>query len=172
MPRMRFLRPGALGLALAAGFVSAACSSGGGGGGIQDPSVYEEELGRVAIQDLTASLDRILQKHNYDITRREEIYSTVYYETLWKPREAQPDELSQGVIAARSRIIVEGRRGGGGGTEGDIFRVFMKFENQAQLSGSGSWQPFPVTDDARSIYREVFGDLQMETRAGVRSIGE
>ena len=169
MPRIRLLRPAALVLALSAGFLSAACSSGGGSGGIQDPSVYEEELGRVAIQDLTAGLDRILQKHNYDITRREEIYSTVYYETLWKPREVQPDELSQGVVGARSRVIVEGRRGGG---EGDIFRVFMKFENQAQLSGSGAWQAFPVTDDARSIYREVFGDLQMETRAGVRSIGD
>ena len=144
------------------------CASTGGGAPDEPSATFEEEMGRVMVPLLEEGLLKIFPKYNLAIRRREEQYSTLYYETEWRPREVTAAERQQGVVDARQRVILRGRRSSTDPSGGGVFRVSFEAENEVRTELSPSWHPAPAPDAFFEFWREVAMDLTMEIRAGVR----
>jgi len=130
---------------------------------VRDPSVLEREIGRVAYQDVNLTVDKILTtKYAFPIRRHEENYNTLYFETDWIPRDAEPDEVNRGVQRVRTRIILTGRRG-----SQDIFRI--QFRGESEYLIDGQWRRLPLQSPQREKLQRILSDLDMEMRSGVRT---
>ncbi|MBW3534260.1 MAG: hypothetical protein KY453_03420 [Gemmatimonadetes bacterium] len=144
------------------------CASVGGAGPDEPSSTFDEDMGRVMVPLLEAGLFKILPKYNLAIRRREAQFNTLYYETEWRPRGLTPAERDEGVVDARQRVVLRGRRTSTDPSGGGVFRVNFEAENEVRTQLNGSWHPAPAPDAFFDFWREVAMDLAMEIRVGVR----
>jgi hypothetical protein len=109
----------------------AGCASSGGGGGSGEETDFTHSLGRVSYAVLNQGLDRILPRYQYAVRRREEQFSNFYIETDWKVREPFADEQAEGYTAARTRLVIQGRR-----SDGPVFRTSVQVENHVRSAST------------------------------------
>jgi hypothetical protein len=156
----------ALGAALT--LLPAACASAGGGNDEEAAAVYEEDLGRVVERPFVQAQQKIWGKHNIPLYREEQTARTLYYESEWIPREPTAEEMAEGVTTARNRVTMRGYRTGETLDGAYEYRVSFRVGNQVQTTEYPDWHPAPMPEEVRNQYRQVYNDLQMELRAGVR----
>lgn len=144
----------------------AGCAS-GGGAGVTDPSQVRRDIGRATYQDVQAGVEKILvTKNSFVIQRSEENFNTLWFETEWQTREALESEQAEGIVQVRTRIVIEGR----GGAQ-ETFRLRFTASCESLRDGSQTWERLPVSEERQGLIREMLSDLDLELRAGVRTIG-
>lgn len=148
--------------------VVAGCASAGGAAPDEPSATFQEEMGRVMLPLLEEGLLKIFPKYNLAIRRREAQYGTLYYETEWRPRELTATERELGVLDARQRAILRGRRSSTDPSGGGVFRVSFEAENEVRTRADENWHPAPAPDEFFEFWRDVAMDLTMEIRAGLR----
>lgn len=160
-------RPGAgIGLLVALVILLGGCAS--TGGQERSSTDYSENMGRVLYSTLMEGMQTILPRYNLALERREEQFSTLHFQTEWKPREVTAEEEQNNVIQAQERLVLRGRRTG---TEPDgegLFRVRLEAQNRVRSRSRSDWHPAPVPDEFVERWREIATELTLEIRTGVR----
>lgn len=146
----------------------AGCASSSGGEGDEAADTFEEQVGRVLFGLLREGMDKILPKYRLAVRRAEEQYATLYYETEWQERVVTPEEEARGVVEARQRAIIRGRRVGQTLDGEGEFRVTLTAENQVRTETDPSWHPTPAPPSFFEHWRTVYSDLRLEVQTGVR----
>lgn len=153
---------------LLATLVAAGCASAGMDGEALAARTFAADLGRVTYQALRDAVDDVLVgERGFDLVREEEQYSTLYYETAWRRREPFPDEERTGVTAARSRLVVRGRRGGG-----ELYGATFEGENEVRTRDDPTWHAAPVTEDFEVHMRRILDAVRRSLGAGSGEGGE
>ena len=129
---------------------------------------WREDLGRLNPATLAAGVQLIVQKHSLRIDRREQSVQELYYETNWVPREVVAEEEVRGVSNARNRIVIRGRAlepefGGG-----NVYRIVWELQNEVTTQIGRGWHPGALPESVKESYRQVYADLFMEVRTGVK----
>ncbi len=144
----------------------AGCASGGGAadGGRMG---YQRDLGRLLQPTLDEARLKVWQKHNWHLQREELEFQNIYWETQWRPFNVDTGN-AVGPTEARGRIVIRGRRVGGELDGGSVYRVTMVGQYQVRGGVTDDWRPAPLPDDAEDVFDQVFSDLSLELRTGVR----
>ena len=145
--------------------ILAACASGGGG---SMSSRYSRDLGRQLVPTLEEARLKVWAKHNWHLAREENTQTRVYWESQWRAFEPPAGAAVTGPTEARMRIIIRGRSMVAELDGGVQFRV--TFDGEYEVSGGASpdWRPGPVPEEAEDTFDEVFNDMSLEIRTGVR----
>ena len=144
----------------------AGCAS-SGATGLSDPSQIRRDIGRATYQDVMAGVEKILvTKNSFSIQRFEENVNNIWFETEWRDTGALETERAEGLVRVRTRIVIEGRRG-----PNQTFRLRFTASFESLRDGSREWERLPVSEERAGAMRRILADLDMELRAGVRTIG-
>lgn len=144
-----------------------ACASAGGPGSSALRN-YSRDFGRQVIPTLEEGIEKVWSKHNYHLQRHEEEYSSVYYESQWRPWRLSDAPALGEATESRIRIILRGRRVGEGLDGLLIYHIYFEGEQQVRGGVTPDWRPIAVTPAANEEFTKVAGDLELEIRAGVR----
>ncbi len=131
---------------------------------------WREDLGRLTPATLESGVQLIVQKHSFRLNRREQSVQELYYESNWVEREVVAEEEVRGVSNARNRFVLRGRAlepefGGGA-----VYRITWELQNEVTSRdrvGRG-WHPAPLPGSVKEDFRQVYADLFMEVRTGVK----
>jgi len=143
---------------LAVGLVTACASAGGPGVGSLSWNV-----GEATANDAQQKTVEVLRKHFYDIERQEGPPS-IYIITRWRTRVPFDDERELGVVEARTRFIVEARRG-----SQQLFTVRLRAENEGRTDQD--FRPVETTPEFREYTTEVSSELRTVLLMGIRGSG-
>jgi len=161
--------------------VLSACAGGGlsegpsGSASFERPSatsgtMLTQSFGNVELRLLNDALEKVMiGRYRFSLRRREQQSQTVYYETLWIPRPPTEEERARGIMEARHRVIVEGRRASGGPLTGtDVqYRVDLRVENEVRTRTQREWAPSRVFgEEIEQEMRRMVSDIQLEIRTG------
>ena len=114
-----------------------------------------------------AGVEKILvTKNSFSIQRFEENVNNIWFETEWRDTGALETERAEGLVRVRTRIVIEGRRG-----PNQTFRLRFTASFESLRDGSREWERLPVSEERAGAMRRILADLDMELRAGVRTIG-
>ena len=97
--------------------------------------VIDQDLGRVDFLTFADAVqDIVIRKYRFSLRRREEQSQSLYYETIWQIRVPTEEEQAAGVLDARHRVVMEGRRAGGASLPGgsQVYRVSLRIENEVR----------------------------------------
>ena len=145
--------------------ILAACASGGTGG---LSSRYTRDLGRQLIPTLEEAVMKVWAKDNWHVQRRESTQTRVLWESQWRLFEPPAGPAVTGPTEARMRIIIRGR-GMVAELDGGLqFRVTFDGEYEVRGGVSTDWRPAPAPDEAEDVFDQVFNDMSLEIRTGVR----
>lgn len=92
----------------ALGAFGAACASGGAGG----TAAYRQDVGIASEADAHDLVRMIVDRFQYQVLRDEVGSDALRIETYWRSRTPFDDERAQGIVAADSRLVIEGRARG------------------------------------------------------------
>ncbi len=145
--------------------ILAACASGGGAG---LSSRYSRDLGRQLVPTLEEARVKVWAKHNWHLYREELTQTRVYWESQWRPFEPPAGAAVTGPTEARMRIVVRGRAMVAELDGGVQFRVTFDGEYEVAGGASTDWRPAPVPEEAEDAFDQVFSDMSLEIRTGVR----
>jgi len=158
-----------------------ACGGGGttgGRGSVSSPSriatdpgtVLTQDFGRVGLAVFSSALEKIvIVRYKFSLRRREEQYQSLYYETLWVPRSSTEEERASGILEARHRVVMRGRRAGSNAQQSNAvaFRMSLKIENQTRTREDPDWHGAAVSGGSlEGDMRQMVSDFQAEVRAG------
>jgi hypothetical protein len=143
-----------------------ACSVAGCAGAGQGPNQldtsYSSSLGTVTLGAVDQEVPRIFTIYGYTTNRRELQGDRLYLETLWRDRDALPDERAQGASAARTRLILTSRpRAVTNRNMEPLQAVTLKSEHE-YLMPTGLWEPLPVTPQTRQYVDEIVDAFRRE----------
>ncbi len=129
---------------------------------------WREDMGRMTPATLDAGVQMIIRKHAFRIDRREQSTQELYYESNWVERQVVAEEEVRGVSNARNRFVLRGRAlepefGGGA-----VYRVIWELQNEVTTRIGRGWHPGALPEAVREEFRQVYDDLFMEVRTGVR----
>lgn len=123
---------------------------------------YSRELGRVGFDVFQMGLNKVvLGKHGFRMRRREELQTTLYYETEWILRPLTAAETGTGITQAQSRIIMRGRK------SGQFYRMSFVGENRVKTALNPEWHTPAMNESFKDYMDRVSTDLYMEVRTGV-----
>ena len=145
--------------------ILAACASGGGGG---LSSRYSRDLGRHLVPTLEEARLKVWAKHNWHLYREQSEQQNVYWESQWRPFNPPAGAAVTGPTEARMRIMIRGRRMVGELDGGAQFRVTLDGEYEVRGGSSTQWRPAPIPEEAEDVFDQVFNDMSLEIRTGVR----
>lgn len=145
--------------------ILAACASGGTGG---LSSRYTRDLGRQLVPTLEEAVMKVWAKDNWHVQRQESTQTRVLWESQWRPFEPPAGPAVTGPTEARMRIIIRGR-GMVAELDGGLqFRVTFDGVYEVRGGVSTDWRPAPAPDEAEDVFDQVFNDMSLEIRTGVR----
>lgn len=131
---------------------------------------WREDMGRITPATLDAGVRMIIQKHSFRLDRREQSVQELYYESNWVEREVVAEEEVRGVSNARNRFVLRGRAlepelGGGA-----VYRITWELQNEVTSRDrvDRGWHPGPLPESVREDFQQVYADLFMEVRTGVK----
>ncbi|MFQ5674286.1 MAG: hypothetical protein ACE5G1_00185, partial [bacterium] len=140
-------------------FVAGCAGSAVGG---KQSTRYLSDVGVATSYGFKQQAERILiQKHHFRIQRTEESGNRLYFETDWQTRQPFQDEWKQGVVDARTRIILEARphvRTGASTT----LKVKFVGENMLLFKKTGNWESGYVTQMCKNYFRKIALEFKTE----------
>ncbi len=113
--------------------------------------------------------DIVIRKYRFSLRRREEQFQSVFYETIWQIRVPTEEEQARGILDARHRVVMEGRRAGGAALPGgsQVYRISLRIDNEVRSRNQSEWHPDPTMDsELERDLRRMVSDLQLEIRTG------
>ena len=135
-----------------------------------DGTILSQSLGSVDVTTFGTAMEKVLiGRYRFSLRRREEQYQSLYYETLWVPRPPADEEREAGVLGARHRIVIQGRRASSGALPGSavLYRMTIRVENQARTALNQDWHPAAALGGTvETDMRRMVSDLHLEVRAG------
>lgn len=143
------------------------CAASSSGGKISLIS-YSTNVGVATTFDFKDKTERILNKYQFQIERYEEYGDRLYIETKWKDRIPFEDEKKDGIIAARSRLIVKARPRTRTGITVKLNQIQFIGENLVLFANRESWRPAPLTKMCKAYFKQCADDLKTEFRTGIR----
>lgn len=129
-------------------------------------NTYRANLGTATETDIVSTVPRILDRNNFTVYRQEVTMDGVYIETEWKERDLFDDERSEGIIEARSRIIINARPRTAQATS--LQRVSMEVQNHVRFAEDGDWDRTIITEQTNEYFREVERSIRTELASGIR----
>lgn len=98
------------------------------------------DLGTVDGEGLDRAVSAVLvEGRGFSLERSSLQFASLYYETDWKERDPFEAEAARGIIDARSRVLIRGRR-----TSDGRFRSTLEAESQVRTDSTPSWHSEPV----------------------------
>ena len=159
------IRPGFAGVALAVLLLGiAGCVTAGAGPVSQN--FWREDLGRMNTATIDDALGKIAQKHALRLENRFVQGGEVRWELGWIPRAVVAEEELRGVTNARNRILIKGVESGAGNI--DNYRMTWELANEVTTETNSNWHPDIVPASVIEEFRQVYADLTLEVRTGVR----
>jgi hypothetical protein len=132
-----------------------ACASGGARVGSLSWNV-----GEATAADAQDETIQVLRKYQYEIERQEGPPS-IYIITRWKNRSPFNDEMAAGVQEARTRFIVEARRG-----SQLLYTVRLRSENEVRVGDT--FERAEPTPEFRAYASELSEELKAVLLMGIR----
>lgn len=129
-------------------------------------NTYRANLGTATEADIVMTVPRILDRNNFTIYRQEVTMDGVYIETEWKERDLFEDELSQGIVEARSRIYVNARPRTAQASS--LHRVSMEVQNHVRFEAGGDWDRTILTEQTNEYLRDIERSIRTELATGIR----
>jgi hypothetical protein len=132
--------------------------------------IVNQDMGRVDYTTFAEAMEKIvIRKYRFSLRRREEQFQTLFYQTVWQLRVPSEEEQARGVLDARHRVVIEGRRAGGvtpaGGSR--VYRIVLRVENEVRTRDQRDWHPDSKMDaGVESEMRRMISDFQLEVRTG------
>lgn len=158
---MRFLSRGVVFLALVVAPLGCATSGGG------SDSVFRSELGVATEADALMVSERVFNQFQYTLARVDDP-PNFRMETEWRMRDPFPDERSQGIVEAETRLVVVGRQR----LEtqlGSQFSLMLMVENRVRAGSTGEWLDTRNSPDFRAYARSIAERMETDFRTiGVR----
>ena len=159
------IRPGLVGVALAVMLLGVAgCVTAGAGPVSQN--FWREDLGRLNVATIDEALQKVIQKHSLRLQDRQAIGGEVRWELQWIPREVVAEEELRGITNARNRIVIRGVESGAANV--DNYRMTWELANEVTSETDPSWHPDIVPASVIEEYRQIYADLTLEVRTGIR----
>jgi hypothetical protein len=125
--------------------------------------ILRHDVGRGTRSDIQLTVPEMLIRHGYAVREFRDTRSLIYYETAWLHREPLADEVNDGAVERRTRIIVEAR------LSGATYAVNLRAENQVLGPSAGAeWIGAPASDMLRNHVREISSAIGLRIDAGVR----
>ena len=146
--------------------ILAACASGGGGGGLSNR--YSRDLGRHLVPTLEEARLKIWAKLNWHLYREQVEYQNVYWESDWRPFSPPVAGAVTGPDDARVRIVIRGRRMIQELDGGAQYRVTLEGEYEVSGGTSSEWRVAPIPEEAEDVFDQVYNEMSLEIRTGVR----
>ncbi|HUF69266.1 MAG TPA: hypothetical protein VMM79_11550 [Longimicrobiales bacterium] len=134
--------------------LAAACASGGRAGALS------WNVGEASETDAQEKTIEVLRKYFYEIERQEDPPS-IYVITRWKSRHPFDDEIALGAVEARTRFIVEARRG-----SQPLYTVRLRGENEVRIGDS--FERIEATPEFRTYADELAEELRTVLLMGIR----
>jgi hypothetical protein len=132
--------------------------------------ILNQDLGRVDFVTFAEAMqDIVIRKYRFSLRRREEQIQSVFYETIWQIRVPTEEEQARGILDARHRVVMEGRRAGGASLPGgsQVYRISLRIDNEVRSRDQAEWHPDPTMDsEVERDLRRMVSDLQLEIRTG------
>jgi hypothetical protein len=138
-----------------------ACASGGRG----ESAAYRRDLGNASASDTWDFSHRIINRYQYDVLSQDSV-SEIRIETHWKSRRPFADELSLGVTAAESRLVIVARPRGQSEL-GAVYNNNLSVDNRIRLAGGTEWNE--VTNTA--LFRQYADEIVSEFKREIQNVG-
>ena len=124
--------------------------------------------GSPTLFDFTENYRDILEtRHHFEIFRSDITQEYIYVETSWKYRAPHDDEIEQGIVGTRTRIILRGnpriKR-----VSTSLWPIQFTAEREVYPADGEEWIALPLTDTASGRLREIMADLRYVFDQGVR----
>lgn len=130
---------------------------------------YRRNVGKAFPLDMKEKTERILNKFNYTVVRREETYEQIYYETDWRYRSPFEDESELNIADARTSLTVNAVPRTRGGMPGaNLYNVHLSAENEVRFEGSEEWVRVPMSNMLIAYLDKIAEDLKLELLQGIR----
>lgn len=113
------------------------------------------DLGTVDGEGLDRAVSAVLvEGRGFTLERSNLQFGSVYYETDWKERDPFEAETARGIIDARSRVLIRGRR-----TSDGRFRSTLEAESQVRTDSMPSWHSEPVGPGFRAWVDSIVAEM-------------
>jgi len=151
-------------------FVSllAGCSSTGGKNATKPLKMFRINLGLAMQDDFYQAIEMIVYgRYRYiDSGDSHSSPNNLELVTEWRPRFILDDEKELGIVVVWSRILLTAKLRPGQASFGgeSTYRVTMRAESRVKYSEYESWQPGPLTTQARNYFRDIADDLLQELK--------
>ena len=133
-------------------------------------TLLSQSVGRVDVTTFAKAMQKVvIGRYRFSLARREEQFRSLNYQTLWVVRPPTAEEHEAGVFEARHRVVIQGRRSGGGTSQGGaiLFRMTLRVENQARTSSADDWRSAAALGGTLDQdMRAMVSELQRELREG------
>jgi hypothetical protein len=139
------------------------------GSGRDTGSRYSASIGTATRYDFTDKAQYVLvSKHRYEIEDVRDGTESITFETKWMERVPFDDEAQQGIIGARTKVILEARARTRGGLEARaLYTVRFRGETMVQFINDESWVTESLSPQAHEYLRSISRELEAEYRAGM-----
>ncbi len=131
-------------------------------------NTHRSNLGTATETDILRTVPRIFDRYNFTVYREEATMDGIYFESEWKERDLFDDEVSQGIIDARSRIIVSSRPRTAQASS--LQRVTLEIENQVKFEGDEEWDRSVITDQTEEYFSDIERVMRTEFSTGIRRL--
>ena len=155
-------------LLVAAASLSCASASPGARAAPDVTGGLRRELGTAALTDVQRQVPRVLNRHQYEIARDDASPSLLTIQTRWNARYPLEDEMSRGVVQARTRLTLTARSRLRTGGAADVRVVELLAENMVLLADSTEWRQGFTTPMFQAYLDRIADELRTELRAGIR----
>ncbi len=132
-------------------------------------TAYQTNVGEAIGDDTVNQIyERILNRYSYRIDTATELLTppTLYRATQWEAKQPFPDEISLGVQAAQTRLIMTTRSGSTTLGSGEVeLRVTVRVEHQVRIGANGEWTEVPMSPQFERYAQTMLRDMELELRS-------
>lgn len=126
---------------------------------------YRLSAGTTTLDDFLHLTPRILNDYRYFEDRREDRGISMIIETQWVYRKPSDEELAQGILDGRYRLIVECRRKSGGG---GLYNVKVIAWNYIRHANNDDWVDAPLPEKEKLAVKRFTYALKNEYENKIR----
>jgi len=147
----------------------AGCGGTGGKDSATKPKMFRANLGLTMGDEFNEAVDMIVySRYRYIRSGDSRNYpNKINVVTEWQARFIFDDERELGIVAVESRIFLTAklRPGQASSMRGEsTYNATMRAENRVKYAEGQSWQPGPITTQARNYFRDIVDDLMQEIK--------
>ncbi|MFC1564427.1 hypothetical protein ACFL6G_05785 [candidate division KSB1 bacterium] len=138
------------------------------GGTTKSTSGYRETIGDYRRGDISFQTRKLLEKYGFEFERFEAgSAGDIYIETRWKTRTPYDEEAANGVISARTKIIIRGRDTGRSlnfTSNETMYKAVFETENDVMLTGQREWSKQSYCEELTKYLKKLYEELESELR--------